>query len=178
MTGEHGELAWAADGTRLSGYRLNSHSFLEGLWYSISGAICSEGCAFEVRFGTKDGERRAYLTADYGHDNPGTLVDVELRDGAFAVSRTNVFPPGTVTLSGVVTETTAAGPIPVAGARVVRPGRDSAQSALTDENGSYAISGLFIAYGAVETYRSGYIIGKRIVIVNGDTRLDVTLVRQ
>ena len=77
-----------------------------------------------------------------------------------------------------MTETTAAGPIPVAGARVVRPVRDSAQSALTDENGSYAISGLFIAYGAVETYRSGYIIDKRIVIVNGDTRLDDTLVRQ
>jgi hypothetical protein len=37
----------------------------------VEGKICEEGCGFEVRFGSENGERRAYLTIDYGHDNPG-----------------------------------------------------------------------------------------------------------
>ena len=52
--------------------------FADGRVAFIEGKICPEGCAFEVRFGTRDGERRAYLTVDHGHWNPGTLVDVEV----------------------------------------------------------------------------------------------------
>lgn len=90
-----GDLIWTADGTRLSGYQLSSNDFGDGPRYFISGAICPEGCAFEVRFGTNDGERRAYLTVDYGHENPGTVVDVEVAAGALVVTQTSVFPPGT-----------------------------------------------------------------------------------
>jgi hypothetical protein len=79
---------WTADGTRLPGYRLE-HGY-QGASF-ITGKICAEGCAFEVRFGTRNGERRAYLTADYGHDNPGTLVDVEVSGGALVVTRTSLF---------------------------------------------------------------------------------------
>ena len=90
-----GALVWTVDGTRLSGYHVDHH-VIDGVvihWIG-GGAVCQEGCAFEVRFGTRNGERRAYLTADYGHDNPGTLVDVEVSQGALVVSRTPVFPPG------------------------------------------------------------------------------------
>ena len=110
------ELIWTADGTQLPGYRVDRCCY-PGVSY-IVGKICAEGCAFEVRFGTKDGERRAYLTADYGHDNPGTLVDVEVSGGALVVTRTSVFVPGSFTLSGVVTEATPAGIVPVAGVAV------------------------------------------------------------
>ena len=61
------ELIWQVDGSRLPGYRVESHNFFgRGATYFIGGRLCAEGCALEVRFGTKDGERRAYLTADYG----------------------------------------------------------------------------------------------------------------
>src|SRR6187431_3173733 len=81
------ELIWTADGTRLPGYRATSHAFNDGRrYYFIEGKICEAGCAFEVRFGTEDGERRAYLTVDYGHDNPGTVVDVEVIGGALQVT--------------------------------------------------------------------------------------------
>lgn len=174
-----GELIWAADGTRLSGYRVVSHNFTpEGPVYFIEGAICPEGCAFEVRFGSKDGERRAYLTVDYGHDNPGTLVDVEIRGGALVVSRTSVYPPGLFTLSGHVTEMTPAGPVPIEGAIVYRAAVGGWQGARTDRSGFYEIGGLFSASRSVETQKTGYVTDKRTVIVNADTRLDITLVAQ
>jgi hypothetical protein len=66
------ELIWTADGTRLPGYRVWSVTFPNGRrYYFVEGKICEEGCGFEVRFGSENGERRAYLTIDYGHDNPG-----------------------------------------------------------------------------------------------------------
>ena len=98
------ELIWTADGTRLPGYRATGYAFSDDRrYYFIEGKICEAGCAFEVRFGTEDGERRAYLTVDYGHDNPGTVVDVEVSGGELQVTQTDVYPPGTPTLSGVVT---------------------------------------------------------------------------
>ena len=57
-----GELIWGADGTRFAGYSV-------GGTFINADTLCK--CRFEVRFGTNDGERRAYLTADYGHENPG-----------------------------------------------------------------------------------------------------------
>ena len=62
------DLIWAADGRRFSGYPVS------GIYVNAE-KLCA--CWFEVRFGTVNGERRAYLTADYGHDNPGTLLDIE-----------------------------------------------------------------------------------------------------
>ena len=46
----------------------------------------------------------AYLTVDYGHDNPGTLVDVEVANAALVVTQSDLYPPGSPTLTGVVTE--------------------------------------------------------------------------
>jgi hypothetical protein len=112
------ELIWTADGTRLPGYVVEN-AWVPGVYF-IHGKICAEGCDFEVRFGTRNGERRAYLTADYGHDNPGTLVDVEVSGGALTVTRTSQFVPGSFTLSGVVSEVTPAGNVPVEGVTVYR----------------------------------------------------------
>ena len=96
------ELIWIADGTRLPGYSVQGN-------FIPAEASCQ--CWLAVRFGTSNGERRAYLTADYGHDNPGTMVDLEIAGGALVVRRTDVFVPGTYTLSGVVTEQTPSGPV-------------------------------------------------------------------
>ena len=117
------------------------------------------------------------LTVDYGHDNPGTLVDVEVSDGKLAVSQTTLYPPGTFTLSGLVTEMSPAGPVPVEGAYVARAAVGGWQSAKTDKDGFYAIPGLFNASREVESGKSGYVTLKRTVIVSGDTRLDITLTR-
>src|SRR5215212_7100645 len=108
-----GALVWTADGTRLSGYHVNRHLIDGVAIYWIGGAVCQEGCALEVRFGMKDGERRAYLTADYGHYNPVTLVYVEVSGVALVLNRTPIFPPGAPSLSGVVSETTPGGIKPV-----------------------------------------------------------------
>ena len=102
---QRGRLIWTADGARLTGFTLS-----DGLFVVPPDHVCQ--CWFEVRFGTDDGQRRAYLTADYGHDNPGTLVDLDVAGGQLLVSRSQVYPPGTFTLSGVVTEETAAGIVP------------------------------------------------------------------
>ena len=115
------ELIWTVDGTRLPGYRATSHAFNDGRRYHfIEGKICEAGCAFEVRFGTEEGERRAYLTVDYGHENPGTVVDVEVIGGALQVTQTDAYPPGTPTLSGVVTGMTVRGPVALEGVEVWR----------------------------------------------------------
>jgi hypothetical protein len=113
-----GELIWTADGSRLPGYQVDTVHYPGSTF--ISGRICEAECAFEVRFGTKDGDRRAYLTVDYGHDNPGTLVDVEVVGGALVVTQTQMYAPGTFTLSGRVTELMAGNEIPVEGAHVYR----------------------------------------------------------
>ncbi len=172
-----GELIWLQDGTRLPGYRRQTYTHSGGVWHYVDGAICAQGCSFEIRFGSKGGEQGAYLTVDYGHDNPGTLVDVEVSDGKLVVSQTTLYPPGTFTLSGVVTEMSPAGSVPVEGAYVARAAVGGWQSAKTDKDGFYAIPGLFNASREVESGKSGYVTLKRTVIVSGDTRLDITLTR-
>ena len=131
-----GELIWTADGTRLPGYRPQGN-------YIPAEGSCH--CWFVVHFGTRAGERRAYLTADYGHENPGTVVDLEIAGGALVVSRTDVFPPGTYTQSGVVTEMTATGQAPIENAGVWRINEEESgwQGATTDKNGFYEIHGLY-----------------------------------
>lgn len=83
------ELIWTANGTRFPGYPVY------GRFISAYG-ICSF-CSFEVRFGTKDGERRAYLTwgDDYNHYYSGTIVDIEVVGAQLAITETNVPVPGT-----------------------------------------------------------------------------------
>lgn len=75
-----GEVIWAADGTRFRGIGVNENSMdREGL---------------EVQFGTKNGERRAYLTYSFNwyHYGPSAIVvDLEIVNGRLLVI--NVKPP-------------------------------------------------------------------------------------
>ena len=174
-----GELIWTADGTRLPGYSVDNYQ-TEIYW--VNGKICPQGCSFEVRFGTKDGERRAYLTVDYGHDNPGTVVDVDVVGGALVVTQTNMFPPGTPTLSGVVSEATPAGPAPVEGVTVSFGISSGWRETTTDRHGFYSLPGLFsiTAPSYLNFYMSkeGYQAESRRVSIDGDRRLDIQLVRK
>ena len=171
------ELIWTADGTRLPGYRVSGGALQNPVYY-IEGNICPQGCAFEVRFGTRDGERRAYLTVDYGHDNPGTLVDVEVTSEGLRVTQTSAFPPGTPTLMGIVTELTATGRVPIAGAVVARPVTGGWQSTRTGADGSYRLPGLIDGTATVEVHKDGYAVTRQTVTVAGDTRFDFEVTRQ
>ena len=171
------ELLWTADGTRLPGYRVTSHKFQDGRrHYFVEGKICETGCAFEVRFGSENGERRAYLTVDYGHDNPGTVVDVEVINGVLQVVQTGVYPPGTPTLSGVVTGTTARGPVRLEGVEVWRGISTGWRHALTDRNGFYEIPGLVDGGDSVYVKKAGYETRTiKGVVIAGNTQFDVEL---
>ena len=169
------ELIWAANGTRLPGYRTNSFTSDGQRHYFIEGKVCAEGCAFEVRFGTEDGERRAYLTVDYGHDNPGTVVDVELSRGDLVVTQTDRYPPGSPTLSGIVTGTTVIGRGPLEGVAVFRGISSGWRTAHTDRNGFYEIRGLIEGNGEVVIAKDGYEKRRTEVMIAGNTRFDIEL---
>ena len=70
-------LIWAADGRSFPGY-------------PVSGNFVRADRAFQVRFGTKDGERRAYFTETVAT----TICDVEIVGGQLLISPTNVNVPG------------------------------------------------------------------------------------
>jgi len=70
-------LIWAADGRSFSGY-------------PVSDNFIRSDHAFQVRFGTKDGERRAYFT----ETATGTICDLEVTGGQLVLSSTNVVVPG------------------------------------------------------------------------------------
>lgn len=164
------ELIWF-DGSRLSGYAAQGNSI-------PAEQSCS--CWLTVRFGIIAGERRAYLTADYGHDNPGTLVDLEVSGAVLIVKRTMVFAPGTYTLSGVISELTDNGAVPVEGAGVWRLNEEQTgwQVAETDRNGFYELRGLYDGGRDVAVIKDGYQASKTSVVVNGDTRFDNQLLRR
>lgn len=170
-----GELVFPATNTRLRGFR-PVRDLEQGIVGIVN--ICGPGCAFVVRFGIKDGERRAYLTVDYGHDNPGTLVDVAVANGALVVTRTDLYPPGSPTLTGVVTEVTATGRIPVEGVLVYRGVITGYRVATTDTQGFYRIPGLFEGAEVVSTDKEGYESSKSSVSITGDTRFDIQIVRR
>jgi hypothetical protein len=140
------------------------------------------GCAcwLVVRFGTRDGERRAYLTADYIHDNPGTLVSLSISGAALIITRTAVFAPGTYTLSGVITETSETGPLPVEGAGVWRLNEEGSgwQVATTDKNGLYEMKGLYDGEREVSVIKDGYDTARSGVLIAGDTRFDREIVKR
>jgi hypothetical protein len=172
-----GHLIWTADGTRLPGYGVTSDSAYWGPPTYFIGPI-DPCCVLSVRFGTQDGERRAYLTFDYGHYNPGTRVDVAAAAGALVITQTELFPPGTPTLSGVVTEMTATGPVPIEGVWVGRMVPAGWQAARTDQNGYYKIQGLIDGTDEVSVGKQGYQTVTISLALRGDLRLDFELVRQ
>jgi hypothetical protein len=160
-----GELIWLADGTRLPGF----FAVASG---SVTVPACA--CSLVVRFGTRDGERRAYVTADYIHDNPGTLVSLSISGAALTITRTTVFAPGTFTQSGVITEVSASGPLPVEDATVWRLNEERSgwQGAKTDRNGFYELHGLYNGDREVVVTKDGYISAESVVLISGNTRFD------
>lgn len=84
-----GELIWTADGTRFPGYPVNGNVVLADRVFPW--------CRPQVHFGTKGGERRAYLLwgDDYNHYYPGTVVDIEVVGGQLVITETKVPVPGT-----------------------------------------------------------------------------------
>ena len=141
----------------------------------IEGKICPEACAFEVRFGTRDGERRAYLTVDHVHWNPGTLVDVEVAGGALIVTETDVYPPGSRHAVGRRHGSDVEGTTPVEGAEVWRLVTTAGEFATTDGMGSTGYRGSTTAPPVVSTSKEGYHKQETAVTIHGDTRYDVEL---
>lgn len=83
------DLIWTADDSRFPGYPVRGDLVLaDGIhpWLRL-----------QVRFGTSDGERRAYLTwyDDYNHHYPGTVADIEVAGGQLVMRETDVSVPGT-----------------------------------------------------------------------------------
>ncbi len=70
-------IVWAADDT----------SYQEGLW-TVDGVFLAGG-GFQVRFGTKDGEQRAYFT----ETGPATICQIEASEGGISISPTSVTVP-------------------------------------------------------------------------------------
>jgi carboxypeptidase family protein len=161
------ELVWI-DGTHLSGHRVDDRE------------EPSCHCWLVVRFGSADGERRAYMTADAGHYNPGTLVDLEITGSSLVVSWTDLFPPGRHTLSGYVTETTATGLAPIENADVSRLNEEQGgwDYTTTDRNGFYQLRGLSDGGRQAVISKEGYQTIEQDVPVSGDTRFDIRLLRR
>jgi hypothetical protein len=172
------ELIWTADGTRLTGYNVTTHSASHGVVSYIQGSICPGDCVFEIRFGTSGGERRAYLTVDYGHDNPGTLVDVEVVNRALVVTKTDSYAPGSFTLSGVVTEVLGGRVVPVSGVWVFRGVTGGWQEAVTDQSGVYTLRGMYTSRDEVAIDDGAYQPFTENVPISGDTRFDIRVVRR
>jgi len=170
------ELIWI-DGTHLPGHQVDGPG--HRLPSSVPEPSCQ--CWLVVRFGAADGERRAYMTADVGHSNPGTVVNLEITGSALIVRRTDLFPPGTYTLSGVISEATATGLVPIENAEVWRldEERSGWDHNTTDKNGFYEIHGLSDGSRRATFSKEGYQkIDQGDVPVHGDTRFDVRLLRR
>ena len=85
-------------------------------------------------------------------------------------------PLQTFTVSGVVTELTAAGMVPVAGALAEET--RSERRATSDVDGRYRISGLTIGSAVVRTAKAGYVTSIRNVDIRADVSLDIQMVTE
>jgi hypothetical protein len=83
--------------------------------------------------------------------------------------------PTTYTVSGTVSEVTAAGVQPVEGAQIEETATH--QRTTTDANGVYHISGLQALSHSISASKSGYATTSSMVIISGDTHLDLRIVR-
>jgi hypothetical protein len=141
--------------------------------YFTADSLC--GCWLEIRYGTVNGERRAYLTAEYGHDNPGTVVLLERAGEALVMSHSEAGPPGTFTLSGVVYEMTADGRRPLSGVWVDRPNGPHSR---TDPGGVYRIPGLYAGTMTFRASGEGYQAQSFNLEIDADRRLDIEMHRR
>ena len=165
-----GDLIWTPDDTRLPGYFVAPWSAN----FVLAPSLC-QYCGFQVRFGSQDGEKRAYLTIDYGEDNSGHLADLEVIGGALVVTRFDRFPPGTYTVSGVITEETATGREPILHVHVRETVYDTYTA--TNEDGFYRLSGLSAGTNSIVLARNSRQVLTQAVVIAGDTRLDIQLPR-
>jgi hypothetical protein len=127
-----GDLLWMEDGRRFPGFIFDGQNV-------DAQRLC--GCWFEIRFGTRNGERRAYVTGNFPHEgNYGTILDLMVSGGTLDWSFTDVpVDPGPYTLSGVVTQETPTGAVPLAGAKVSFLVGFVLRERLTDRDGVYQI---------------------------------------
>jgi hypothetical protein len=169
-----GELMWMADGTRFQGYRWP----VKDDHYILAPSICSY-CAYEIRFGTEDGVRRAFVTLDRGENNPGTVVDLKVVNGELVTTETSAGPPGSFTLTGLITEDTAAGAVPVAGAYVGRwRTHYNHVNAISNTAGFYRIPWVDVGTSEVIAMKDGFQQKETHITIGGDTRLDLSMKRQ
>jgi hypothetical protein len=78
-----GELIWTADDTRFPGYPVNGNFVRRDHYY-------------QVRFATRDSERRAYFCG-HGHDDvtdPPSICDIEVVRGQLVITETGELCPG------------------------------------------------------------------------------------
>ena len=81
-------------------------------------------------------------------------------------------PPGaTHALTGVVSETTAEGSQPLAGAQVLE--EPSGRTAVTNADGVYEITGLQRPSVAVSANKAGYVTVRKVVALTADARVDL-----
>ena len=118
------------------------------------------------------------MTVDYGHVNPGTLVDVEVVQGQLLVTPTGTYPPGSPTLSGVIYEQAADGQVAVEGATVEVSVSAGWRGTVTDTKGYYEVRGLFDGAKSVQVTKEGYGTAVGSAAIKGDTSFDVHLVRR
>ena len=71
-------LIWVADGRSFPGYPV------------VEGTFIRSDKQFHVRFGTQDGQRRAYFT----ETGSGTICDIDVVGGALLITGTSVAVPG------------------------------------------------------------------------------------
>lgn len=96
--------------------------------------------------------------------NGDTRLDIQLRRRP------------TYTLSGVVSEMTPTGQVPVEGVHV--EWSDLHDVSMTDTNGFYSFSGVPAGLNSLWVNKAGYQAGTRQVTITGDTRFDIQLVRR
>jgi hypothetical protein len=122
--------------------------------------------------------RRAYVTLDRGENNPGTVVDLKVVNGELITTETSAGPPGTFTLTGVITEETAAGPVPVQGVHVGRwRTHYNHVNAVSNAAGFYRIPWVDIGVSEVIAAKEGFQSKETHVTITGDTRLDLSMTR-
>jgi Carboxypeptidase regulatory-like domain len=92
-----------------------------------------------------------------------------------------VFPPGTYTLSGIVTEATETGLMPIENANVYRLDEEGSgwDQTTTDRNGFYQIHGLCDGTRLTGFSKEGYQkVEQADFPIHGDRRFDVQLLRR
>lgn len=97
-------------------------------------------------------------------------------DGTSSPTFVTPTPTATYTLSGVISEMTATGPVPIEGARVADT-VNYAQTTKTDASGLYSLPGLTAMSRSVSVTKDGYVTETKPVTLSGDARLDIQIER-